>query len=221
MNTEIRNQLENMADKPYREFSSKLIPSKKTMLGIRTPQLRTYAKELALSGEDIYYEEVMLRGMIIGYLKVPAEKRLKLITDFIPAIDNWGVCDSFCCTLKFTNRHREQVWDLIQSYAASEKEFEQRFAAVMILDYFIHTDYLSRSLEVLQHINTEHYYSSMAVAWTAAECYIKFPDDTLPYLTGNVFDRATHNRAIRKICDSYRVEKCQKEALKKLVRKER
>lgn len=221
MRDEIRQELIEMSENKFGEFHSSLVPGKNNILGVRIPKLRKYAKELArdygesvFEGEDIYYEETMLRGMIIGYLKIDNERRLRLIREFVPLIDNWAVCDSFCPTLKFTNKNREMMWDFIQPYIHSEKEFSARFGAVMLLDYYINEEYIDRTLTELSKINTAKYYSSMAVAWAVAECYIKFPDRTEPYIVQKNFDKDTHNRSIQKICDSFRVDSAKKIELK-------
>lgn len=222
MKNDVKKRLLEMSDEKYRQFHSKLVPDTNNILGIRMPKLRAYAKELAKipdilsSDNDIYYEETLLRGMIIGYLSTDVETRLKMISDFVPQIDNWAVCDSFCSTLKFANKNRECVWDFIQPYAHSQKEFEQRFCAVMLLDYFVNTEYIDRTLALLTEINTSQYYSSMAVAWALAECFIKFREKTEPFINKNSFDEMTLKRTIRKICDSYRVD----ENVKKLMRNE-
>ena len=223
MKNDVKKRLLEMSDEKYRQFHSKLVPDTKNILGVRMPKLRAYAKELAKipdilsSDNDIYYEETLLRGMIIGYLSTDVETRLKMISDFVPQINNWAVCDSFCSTLKFADKNQERVWEFIQPYADSEKEFEQRFCAVMLLMYFVNAEYIERTLEVLAKIKTEKYYSSMAVAWALAECFIKFPEKTEPFLYGNVFDEQTLKRTVRKICDSYRVDKMLKTKLKKEV----
>lgn len=222
MKNDVKKRILEMSDEKYRQFHSKLVPDTNNILGIRMPKLRAYAKELAKipdilsSDNDIYYEETLLRGMIIGYLSTDVETRLKMISDFVPQIDNWAVCDSFCSTLKFANKNRECVWDFIQPYAHSQKEFEQRFCAVMLLDYFVNTEYIDRTLALLTEINTSQYYSSMAVAWALAECFIKFREKTEPFINKNSFDEMTLKRTIRKICDSYRVD----ENVKKLMRNE-
>ena len=213
MKNDVKKRLLEMSDEKYRQFHSKLVPDTNNILGVRMPKLRAYAKELAkipdiLSSEnDLYYEETLLRGMIIGYLSTDVETRLKMISDFVPQIDNWAVCDSFCSTLKFANKNRECVWDFIQPYAHSKKEFEQRFCAVMLLDYFVNTEYIDRTLALLTEINTSQYYSSMAVAWALAECFIKFREKTEPFMNHDFFDEMTLKRTVRKICDSYRVDK--------------
>lgn len=221
MKDEIRQTLIDMGENKYGDFQSVLVPGKNNIIGVRIPKLREYAKRLAkehsesaLEGEDIYYEEVMLRGLIIGYLKTDTNKRLRLIEAFVPLIDNWAVCDTFCSTLRFTDKNREVMWNFLQPYIRSEKEFYARFGAVMLLDYYISEEYIDRTLTELSKINTAEYYSSMAVAWAVAECYIKFPDRTEPYIVQKIFDKDTHNRAIQKICDSFRVDSAKKIELK-------
>ena len=212
MNSDIKSRLFEMSDEKYRDFHSKLVPETKNILGIRMPKLRAYAKELAKNPDvlayqdDFYYEETLLRGMIIGYMKADVATRLKYIWEFVPKIDNWAVCDSFCSTLKFADKNQERVWEFIQPYADSEKEFEQRFCAVMLLDYFVNSEYIDKTLEMLCKINTEKYYSSMAVAWALAECFIKFREKAEPFISRNFFDEMTLKRTVRKICDSYRVD---------------
>ena len=224
MNNEIRQTLLKMGEDKLKDFSVSLIPGAKGIIGIRLPKLREYAKvlaktqgEAALEGDDRYYEETMLRGMIIGYLKTDDDRKFGLIQAFIPLIDNWGVCDSFCSTLKFTRKCLGRMWDFLHPYIHSDKEFEQRFAAVMLLDYFVSEVYIDQTLTALSEINTAAYYSSMAAAWALVECYIKFPGKAEVYITEKRFDKDTHNRAIRKICDSYRVELDKKSRLKELV----
>ena len=212
MNSDIKSRLFEMSDEKYRDFHSKLVPETKNILGIRMPKLRAYAKELAKNPDvlayqdDFYYEETLLRGMIIGYMKADVATRLKYIWEFVPKIDNWAVCDSFCSTLKFADKNQERVWEFIQPYADSEKEFEQRFCAVMLLMYFVNAEYIERTLEVLAKIKTEKYYSSMAVAWALAECFIKFREKAQPFMNESFFDEMTLKRTVRKICDSYRVD---------------
>ena len=140
---------------------------------------------------------------------------MDLIKNFVPVIDNWAVCDSFCPTLKIKKNDLAVIWDFIQPYLNSDKEFYIRFGVIMLLDYYINDDYIDSTLEALKNVDTTAYYASMAAAWTMAECFIKYPDKTLPYITERVFDKATHNRTIQKLCDSYRVSAEDKEMLRK------
>ena len=225
MKEEIRKSLLEMGDKRLAEFSGRLIPGAENIIGVRLPELRKYARllakemgEEALAGEDIFYEEIMLRGFVIGYLRTDPEHRLELIRGFIPLIDNWAVCDSFCPTLSFTRKNMELVRGFIEPYLTSDKEFEQRFGVVMLRCYYINDQYIDSTLASLSEVDTSRYYSSMAVAWAVSECYIKSREKTLPFLENKAFDPATHNRAISKICDSLRVSPEEKKKLRKLKR---
>ncbi len=226
MNQEIREKLESLREKEYAEFSCKIIPGAGKVLGIRMPVLRKLAKELALEQgesvltdeEDIYYEEVMIRGLVIGYLKTDSSTLVRYVTDFIPRIHNWAVCDAFCSNLKRVKKDKERFWELIGPYARSEQEFEQRFAAVMLLAHFVNAEDIEKTLHLLTVIPTEHYYSSMGVAWAVAECFLKFPEETEVYFVRENWDSATRKRILRKICDSYRVSQEVKERLKEKFR---
>ena len=139
---------------------------------------------------------------------------------FIPAIDNWAVCDSFCSSMKCPKKDKAVLWDFVQPYIYSDKEFEQRFAAVIMLGKFVNEEYIDSTLKALTEISAERYYSSMAVAWAAAECFIKFPERAEPYLSTEYLDRATLERTIRKLCDSFRVTAETKTRLKDLLKVE-
>lgn len=110
MNNAIKEQLIQMADQDYKKFASALIPNIDNMLGVRLPKLRKLAQQLAKNewrsylaeAESDYFEEVMLQGMIIGYVKSDIEVVLEAAADFVPKINNWSVCDSFCAGLKMT-----------------------------------------------------------------------------------------------------------------------
>ena len=139
----VKKRLKEEADEKYRKFSSALIPNISNVAGIRLPVLRKIAKEIykkdyksyLLCKNFDYMEETMLKGMLIGLLKEKPEALLKIIADFVDEIDNWSVCDCFCCGLKFTKDNKDLVWNFIQPYLKSTKEYEIRFGCVMLLSY--------------------------------------------------------------------------------------
>ena len=130
----IRKELQTLADSKYQEFHSSLLPGANNILGVRIPQLRTMAKEIIKkedwrtfveSTDTIYYEETMLQGMIIGLAKMNLDEQINYISLFIPRINNWAVCDIFSSELKTAVRKgKETVWQFIQPYLKSQKEFE-------------------------------------------------------------------------------------------------
>ena len=230
MKEEIKKQLKQLSDSKYKEFHSNLCPGTDNILGVRVPVLRKYAKELAKKYpvekllkniDNEYYEEIMLQGMIIGQAKEKDfEKIKKWIKDFIPKIDNWAVCDVFCAGLKFTKKYEKEMWQLIQEYLKSSKEFYLRFAIVMILDFYIKEEYLDKDLEIFNNIKSDKYYVRMAVAWVISICLIKYYDRTIGFLrSGNCkLDDFTYNKSLQKARESYRISKEQKEELQAMKR---
>ncbi|MFR8104528.1 MAG: DNA alkylation repair protein [Clostridia bacterium] len=227
---EVQKDLLNLADEKYNEFQSGLCPGIDNIIGVRLPVLRNYAKELS-NKIDIkeyleievmdYYEEIMLQGMLIGLLKENFNTIKKYIVEFVPKINNWAVCDSFCAGLKITKKNKEEMWQFIQPYLKSDKEFEIRFGVVMLLDYYIVEDKIEQVLSILNEIHHEGYYVKMAVAWAISKCYIKFPTETMKLIKENNLDDYTHNKAIQKVKESYCVTKAEKEQLEKLKRKKK
>ncbi|MBO7611262.1 MAG: DNA alkylation repair protein [Elusimicrobia bacterium] len=228
MYKKIRKELLALADPKYKEFHSSLCPGTDNIIGVRIPVLRNYAKKLSKQenfteyisfNKTVYYEEVMLQGMLIGFIRnTDIKEVLSIIKNFVPKIDNWAVCDIFCSGLKTVNKNKETVWNFIQKYLKSKKEFELRFAIVMMLDYFIDNEYIDKVLTILDNIKHDGYYVKMAVAWAISIAFVKFPDKTMKYLKKNNLDDWTYNKSLQKICESLRVDKSTKEKIKKMKR---
>lgn len=177
----VRAKLLELAEPEYQKFASSLIPGISNLLGVRIPELRKLAKGIAngdwrsylqqASGE--FFEEVMLQGILIGHVKAEPAEKLKHVAAFVPKIDNWSVCDTFCSGLKFTKTNKELVWDFLQPYLRSEEAYDIRFGVVMLLNYYIDETYIDRVLHILDRIRHEAYYVRMAVAWALSMCYVK------------------------------------------------
>ena len=226
MKQKIKQELKQLADEKYREFHKGLCPGTENILGIRVPVLREYAKKLSKEYEirellkqidNEYYEEIMLQGMLIGLEKdKDIQNILKDIEEFVPKIDNWAVCDVFCAGLKITKKHVKEMWDFLQKYVTSDKEFKIRFGVVMILDYYITDDYLEKNFAIFDCIKSDKYYVQMAVAWAISICLIKFYDKTKEYLKQTKIDKFIYNKALQKAIESYRISDEQKIELRKM-----
>lgn len=211
----IRKILLENSDEKYRKFSSSLIPNTDNLLGIRIPFLRKFAKDIAKTcAEEFlreknceYFEETMLQGMVIGLVKTDIAQRFELIKDFLPKIKNWSVCDCFCCGLKFTKDNRKEVLEFLKPYIKSENEYEVRFAAVMLLDYFVNEEYIDTTLALLNEFTHEAYYAKMAVAWAISICYINYPDKTFEFLKCTKISPWVFNKSIQKITESIKIGK--------------
>lgn len=161
MKLEIREQLTLLAEKEYREFSSSLVPGEETMLGVRLPKLRGLARELAkgnwleqLATEDVYFEELMLRGMLIGYgtMKMQPEEALVYIREFIPRVKNWSVCDSVFMKMDILKKDKDLTWEFLLPYMDSGREFEVRVALIIMMAHLLRVDGSGRKISRLRNV---------------------------------------------------------------------
>ncbi len=226
MEEEIRKDLFNMQDKKYKEFHSSLSPNVDNIIGIKVPVLRNYAKELLKKYKqeeikigDKYYEELLLQGMIIGLQnRESIENIIVKVNKFVPKINSWGVCDTFCTDLKITKKYQKEMFRVIEKYLKSNKEYELRFAIVMLLDYYINEKYIDTVLKILNTIKSDKYYVQMANAWAISICLVKYYEKTVEFLENCNLDNFTYNKAIQKAIESYRITDKQKEDLRKMKR---
>lgn len=227
MSNKVREQIFQLADEEYKQFQSKLCPGNDNIVGVRVPNLRKLAKQIAKedwreymkTAKNEYYEEVMLQCMVIGYVKADIEEILSYVTKLIPKIDNWAVCDGLCSGLKLTKKNKIHVWEYLQPYLLSKQEFEMRFGIVMLLTYYIEEAYIDKVLESLDRAKHDGYYVKMAVAWAISICYVKFPEKTMEHLKNNTLDDFTYNKALQKIIESLRVDKETKMLIRSMKRK--
>ncbi len=232
MKTEqIREQLEHLSEEDYKRFNEKLLPGVEHILGVRLPALRKIAKEVAKNDwrvylneaakkidSNSYYEEVMVQGLVIGYAKMTSEERRFFLDEFVPKIQNWGVCDSCTMGMKFMQKESDFWFSYLQKYKNSPKEFELRFLLVALLAHYVDEMHIDQIFALCNSIRHGGYYVKMGMAWLISVCYVKFPEQTKVFLRENQMDDFTHNKAIQKIRESYRVSKEEKEAINSLKR---
>lgn len=222
----IRNELLNLADEKYRIFTSSLLPGISNIIGVRLPDIKKIAARLAKSGDDYhlpqnpFFEEIMLFGMITGLKKEDIDDKLQSTEKFLPLIDNWSVCDSFCGCFKFRREDKSQLYSFIIPHLSSSSEFYVRFALVMLLKYFIDDEYIDRVLDAIWRVKHPGYYAKMAQAWAISACYIKYPELTENYLKSSLtIDDFTYNMALQKILDSKVPTNEQKGKIRSMKRK--
>lgn len=221
--SEILSRLRQLAEEPYRSFQTRLCPGTDHILGVRVPTLRKYAKELLYQypAEVLlskigtqWYEEVLLRGLIIAFDRNAVwEVTWRRVTEFVPLIDNWAICDLFCSSLKRVSRHRAEVFPCIQSYLTAEEEFSVRFALVLLLNYYIEPDTLEAVFHAVCKVRHEGYYVKMAVAWLLSICLVKQYERTIVFLRTTSLDSWTRRKAIQKARESRRLSAEQKNRL--------
>lgn len=222
----VKEILSNQAESKYQQFMAKLLPGIPNILGVRLPKLRAIAKQLAKENWKDYlehatqdsFEEVMLQGMVIGYVKGEFEEIVPYIASFIPKINNWSVCDSFCNTLKITKRYPKEMWDFIQPYLKDSKEYHIRFGVVMLLNYYREEEYVKEALKRMDEIESDAYYVRMGIAWAISMYYVSFPIETMSFLKNNHLDDFTYNKTLQKITESLKIDKETKEMIKTMRR---
>lgn len=224
---DLRTELYKLSDEKYKKFHNGLCPNVKNIIGVRIPKLReiakTISKEKPIEFLDTYkcefYEEKMIYGLVIGYMKENLKTRLKYLDKFVPIIDNWAICDCSCSTYKFTNKNLEKMWEYLQKYVSSQNEFEVRFFCIMLMDYYLTDKYIDKVLEIYNKIKLDKYYVKMGIAWGISVAFVKYETKVRKFLENNNLDDFTHNKSIQKIIESYRVNEETKNELRKLKRK--
>lgn len=222
---QLLHYLKSIGEEKLKNFHKTLVPNVGEILGIRLPILRTIAKEIAKGNwqeyfkvaEDTYYEEIMLQGMVIGYIRADLDVVLRQIEKFVPKINNWAVCDSFCAGLKILKKHPRRALSFLEPYFKSKHDFALRFAIVMRMLLLSEEETVALFIQSLQSVSHEGYYVKMAVAWALSVCFVKFPDLTLQYLQQHQWDAFTYKRALQKIIESRRVEDKTKVLIRQMV----
>ncbi|MBQ0005527.1 MAG: DNA alkylation repair protein [Clostridiales bacterium] len=220
----IVDRLFEMQDLKYKEFQCKLIPGidLDSVIGVRTPKLRAYAKELYKSGDyreflnelpHKYYDENNLHGFIICQMK-DYDQVVEEIDRLLPYVDNWATCDLM--RPKAFDRQHDRLIEDIRRWMSSDETYTIRFGEEMLMTFFLDSDFRVEYLEEVATIRSEEYYVNMMTAWFFATALAKQYDATLPFIEGMRLDKWTHNKAIQKACESYRVSDQQKSYLRTL-----
>ncbi len=220
--TKLQKQLFELQDLKYRDFHSKLMPEtdKETVIGIRTPVLRKFAKEFAGTSEaeaflrqlpHRYYEENNLHMMLITGIK-DYEKCMEEIQRFLPCIDNWATCDY--PAPKCFARHKDQVLEEAKRWISSGETYVIRYGIGMLMRLFLDEDFSSEYLEMTAAVQSQEYYVNMMIAWYFATALAKQWDATVPYIEQHKLSDWVHRKTVQKAVESYRITPEQKEYLK-------
>lgn len=221
---EIISELYDKQDIKYRDFQAKLIPHKtvEEMIGVRTPELRKYAKEL-LKRKDIgsflailpheYFDEYQLHAFIISGIK-DYDKCMEEVNRFLPYVDNWATCDQL--SPKVFKKNRPELLKQIKKWLKSKETYTVRFGIGMLMEHYLNEDFDIKYPEMVAKLRSEEYYINMMIAWYFATALAKQYDAVLPFIEENRLDKWTHNKAIQKSVESYRITPEQKEYLKTL-----
>lgn len=204
-----------LKDENYRRFHAKLIPDIPidNIIGVRTPVLRKYAKEVAKLPETnifleslphIYYEENNLHGALLSLL-YPKDiiAFMEQLERFLPYVDNWATCDML--SPKIFKKHLSYVYERVQKWLQSDAVYTIRFGIVTLLGFYLDNAFEPEMLQLVANVRSEEYYVNMAVAWYFSMALVKQYDATLPYIQNRVLEPWTHNKSIQKAIESRRI----------------
>lgn len=224
MPTDLQKQLFDLADEKYKEFHSKLMPTvnSEKIMGIRVPILRKFAADFSKTHEaelfinnlpHNYYEENNLHAFIIEKEK-DFDTCIKLVNNFLPYIDNWATCDML--RPKVFAKNKEKLFTYILKWIKSEHTYTVRYGIGMLMVHFLDEDFSPEFPNTVSKIKSDDYYVKMMIAWYFATALAKQYENILPFFKQPVLDKWTHNKAIQKARESYRITAEQKVELNSL-----
>ena len=211
--TDLQRELFSMQDLKYKNFNTGLIPTvnPETVIGVRTPELRRFARDFAKSSEaakflrtlpHTYHEENNLHAFVIETIK-DYDECMSETELFLPYIDNWATCDIF--SPKIFKRNPEPVYERIRVWMGSEHVYTVRYAIGLLLSNYLDDRFKADHLKLVSEIRSDEYYVNMMIAWYIATALAKQYDAAIPYITEYRLDRWVHNKAIQKAVESRRI----------------
>ena len=249
-----------LTDARYREGHLRVVNAlpERRVLGLHSPEIKAVVKQFSREGGEVVmpdgthrictngaevirafeamqsanlcYEETVIWGYLINLEKCSLDERLAMLGRYVPVLDNWAVCDSYCAHAKWMARaDKVALWVFLEQWFDSEREFEVRFAVVVAMCYFLNEDWLGRVFTRLNSLNFDHikskyktvkgkpkvaqqgtvqgtepYYVRMGVAWLLATALAKFPDQTRAFVRSSNLPADVVKLYIRKVRESFR-----------------
>ena len=223
---EIRLYLYAHAQEAYRAFQSALLPTvkKDKILGVRTPQLKKLAKQLA--GSDTaqkfmqalpheLFEENQLHAFLIGQLR-DFDAALAQTEAFLPYVDNWATCDQL--RPKVFAQNKPALKRQIGLWLESAHPFAVRFGIEMLMLHFLGADFDRNMHQKVMQIRSDQYYVKMMIAWYCAQALAVGRQELWADLRENRLDAWVHNKAIQKALESRQLSPADKQRLRRMKR---
>jgi 3-methyladenine DNA glycosylase AlkD len=200
------------------------------VIGVRTPALKALAKtlvkdaatDMATDGavktflSDLphkYFDENQLHAFILSEEK-DFDVCIAGLENFLPYVDNWATCDQLSPKVLKKQKFHENVLVKIDEWIKSSRTYTVRFAIKLLMQYFLDDEFKPEYLEKVAAVQSEEYYIKMMVAWYFATALAKQWDATIPFIKEKRLEGWTHNKAIQKAIESYRITPEQKDLLR-------
>lgn len=224
MKRDLLKYLDKNKDVEYKNFISRLIPNldKDFIIGVRTPILRSIAKEIIENKKEEeylnklpheYYEQYQIHSILLSQ-KMEYNKLITHLEAFLPYINNWATCDTLIP--KIDNKNLEDFYKHILIWINSNHEYTVRFGIYMIMKNYLNNLNIDKYLKDITRIKSDKYYINMMISWTLAEALWIDYDKTIKYLENKNIDKFVQNKAIQKVIESRKLSSDIKDYLKTL-----
>lgn len=221
---EIIKTLYAQQDLKYKDLQVTTIPSVEAdaIIGVRTPQLRAYAKELG-KRDDVnefldelphkFFEEDQLHAFIISGMK-DYDEAIDRLEEFLPYVNNWATCDQM--SPKVFKKNKQDLLKHIKVWIKSKETYTIRYGVGMLMEHYLDEDFDVKYPAMVSKLRSDEYYVNMMIAWYFATALAKQYDAVIPFIEERKLDVWTHNKAIQKSIESYRITDEQKAYLRTL-----
>ena len=224
---EIKTWIKENSEEKYKSFTEKLVKTKYEIVGIRTPKLRKFAKELLKKYgvdslkmlSDNIYEEIMLQGFIVAYSSRSLVDKKDLIDNYLYKCDCWSLVDSFVSSLKLKGEEYHEGYKMLNEYRDNQTKMKQypyieRFVLCLSMSLYLNDQYIDDILEYSEKLTDREYTVKMANSWLLATAAIEYFEQVIDVIMK--LDEETLRYFKGKIRDSYRISEDKKERVKSL-----
>jgi len=214
---EFRLFLYTLGNKQFSDFFEKINPGISS-IGLKNPVMREIAKEIIKGDYHAFlnvckpncYEESFIEATVRATCKCSFEEHVKLFMDFVPKINNWGVCDCTVLYMKWVKKDLDAFYPYVLELLKGDS-WSIRAGLVLLLGYYVNDAYIDRVLDIANSIDDSFYYVVMADAWLISVAYVHYPEKNKKMLDSNTLDYQIIQKAVQKIRDSFRVSPEDKE----------
>lgn len=231
MHYDIVMKLTNLAEgnETYAAFNKRIVNTKMSVIGVRVPDLRRLARELApdVSSADIgallkekneSFDYVLLCGLLITHARLDDQTAIDLTKQYLPHVDSWAHIDVF--VEKKRRFAGESWWDFALACLRSEAELTVRYGVVSLMTNFLDEAHIDQVFAALRNITHDGYYVKIALAWLYATAAVQFFELTMAELENGHIDTWTRKKAYQKMRESRRFTSKQQDVIAKYKAKE-
>ncbi|MCX7714579.1 MAG: DNA alkylation repair protein [Clostridia bacterium] len=209
--------LKSLAEDVYRDFSQKLTPNTPNMWGLRVPVMRKIAKEITKGNyaeflivpKGDFHEEIVIEGLVMAQAKCEYPKMLEYMKKFADKIYNWAICDTV--SFKQIKKYKKEFWKDKNVFIFHENPWVVRFGIGCLLEFYLDDEYIDEVLDIVESVDSDFYYVQMMQAWLIATAFAKYREKTLSFLKETKISDEVFRMTVRKIRDSNRVDKADKD----------